>query len=169
MEWKNFEFLNGMINGIAMLTATARPIQQFNNSFQSALPNGQIDWIVNADGLRAPGHNPFLEEKWFDGRLLNGRKTIEMKWKLFWWNEAKTALALGGGSQPTNHKTNKFMALNEFVIVLLVLLVASGAATHSHQTSTAIHQLNQHKLKKFSFVESWMELLCWLVWVRMIL
>ena len=35
----------------------------------------------------------------------------------------------GGGSQPTNHKTNKFMALNEFVIVLLVLLVASGAAT----------------------------------------
>ena len=109
---------------------------------------------------------------WFDGRLLNGRKIIGMKWKLFWWNEAKTALALtaapqkqtlfhqtkqinslpsiqskkfdwlicelvlfdwkkefvcGAGSQPTNHKTNKFMALNEFVIVLLVLLVASGA------------------------------------------
>ena len=43
MEWKNFEFLNGMINGIAMLTATA--LGHSTPSFlQFSLPNGKIDW-----------------------------------------------------------------------------------------------------------------------------
>ena len=53
MEWKNFEFLNGMINGIAMLTA-ARPTHFFH-FHQSSLPNGKIDCEMKRnEGLRAP-------------------------------------------------------------------------------------------------------------------
>ena len=47
MEWKNFEFLNGMINGIAMLTA-GRAQQQNQKQFHSSLPNGKngLFWFV---------------------------------------------------------------------------------------------------------------------------
>ena len=141
MEWKNFEFLNGMINGIAMLTACpAQFISSITFHFSLRMRNEIDDW------LKWKGSGPIAA---FD--LLKAKQQSNGAAAVIWRNEISSMKAKpGGGSQPTNHKTNEFMALNEFMIVLLVLLVASGAATHS--TFLLFLQLPPQSINKINWV-----------------
>ena len=65
MEWKNFEFLNGMINGIAMLTACRCPTTtQINLIFLFRM--GKMVWF---DLLRAWRHQS-KQAEWNEGRIV---------------------------------------------------------------------------------------------------
>ena len=62
MEWKNFEFLNGMINGIAMLTAAAAHSTHKSISFRSSEWAEWFDLIV--DGQCGPRKQMKSIENW---------------------------------------------------------------------------------------------------------
>ena len=122
MEWKNFEFLNGMINGIAMLTAA--PAHSTPFLLQFALPNGQIDW--RKESWRALGPFPQYENLWF---------SMEERW----------------GSEPFNFNFFSISSIiEEMKEMKLWMSAVSPGGSNQQQSSISFQQINQ-QIKLFWF------------------
>ena len=108
----------------------------------------------------------FVEWMWLAALHQLSEMKKQTEWKgVCWWMERMGRWRPGGRSQSTNHKSNKFMALNEFVIDLLVLLMANEAATPSATAKTTHPAINLPLFLKEKM--DLLGLLCW--WAEWIL